>query len=66
MLLREYRTLAHLSQAELAAKAGVSERSVIRWEQGGSLNMRSLMKLAKALDINPGDLLDRDRGTEAV
>lgn len=55
--LKKYRELAGVSQSELAAAAGVSERSVIRWEQGESLTMNNLLKLAKALNVTPNDLL---------
>ena len=58
--LRKIRELAKMSQSELASKAGVSERSVIRWEQGESLTMKNMLKLATALGVTPNDLLGVD------
>ena len=63
--LRKIRELAKMSQSELASKAGVSERSVIRWEQGESLTMKNMLKLATALGVTPNELLGVEEGKEA-
>lgn len=64
--LRKMRVLAKMSQSELASKVGVSERSVIRWEQGESLTMKNMLKLATALGVTPNELLGVDGKTELV
>lgn len=55
--LKKMREIAKMSQSELAVKAGVSERSVIRWERGESLTTKNLQKLAAALNVTPNELL---------
>ena len=62
--LREFREKAGISQLELSKMAGVSERSVIRWEQGESINMDNLLKLAAALNVTPNELLGVGEGGE--
>lgn len=62
--LREFREKAGFSQLELSKMAGVSERSVIRWEQGESINMDNLLKLAAALNVTPNELLGVETGGE--
>jgi transcriptional regulator with XRE-family HTH domain len=49
---------AKLTREQLAKKAGVGLSTVQRLERGwGELNTRSLKRLAKALNVPPGDLL---------
>ena len=62
--LKKMREIAKMSQSELAVKAGVSERSVIRWERGESLTTKNLQKLAAALNVTPNELLGVEDGTE--
>ena len=62
--LREFREKAGISQVELSKLTGVSERSVIRWEQGESINMDNLLKLAAALNVTPNELLGVGTGGE--
>ena len=60
--LKELREKAGFSQLRLSELAGVSERSVIRWEQGESINMDNLLKLAAALGVTPNELLGVSEG----
>jgi transcriptional regulator with XRE-family HTH domain len=56
--LRELRTLAFLSQEELAQRAGVSESTVKLIERGVvSPHLRTVRKLAEALGVHPRELL---------
>ncbi|GAB3905156.1 hypothetical protein GCM10029964_099990 [Kibdelosporangium lantanae] len=54
-VLRDLRTQANLTQAELAARAGLSERSVGRLEREPRAvpRMSTVQLLAKALDLTP-------------
>jgi len=54
--LRGQRLLAALSQADLAARAGVSPVTVMRGEQGKAIRPSSVRKLARALKLRPRDL----------
>jgi transcriptional regulator with XRE-family HTH domain len=55
--LKSERTAKNLSQAELSAMTGISERSISTYEQTDTLPRRSnLVKLAQALDIPPDSL----------
>jgi len=56
--LRRLRTLAALSQGELAARAGVQRQTIIRLEQGGEAEMPTVRKLATALDVQPRELIE--------
>lgn len=61
VLLRQRRGAAGLNQIELADAAGVSRSSIISWEQGASTpSIVSLYKLAKALEIEPYQLLPKE------
>ena len=56
--LREARTRELLTQQELADKAGVGVATVIRIERNQvEPQFRNIRKLARALDMNPRDLL---------
>ena len=56
--LREARTRQLLTQQELADKAGVGVATVIRIERNQvEPQFRNIRKLARALDMNPRDLL---------
>lgn len=49
---KEYRIQYPLTQKELAAKAGISERSITRFENGGDINLSNFIKLLDALDLS--------------
>jgi tetratricopeptide (TPR) repeat protein/DNA-binding XRE family transcriptional regulator len=58
MLLRSWRERAHLTQEELADRAGLNVRTIRRWESNGALRRpqsTSLRQLAAALDLTPRD-----------
>jgi len=46
---RDKRLQLAFTQAELATRAGLSQRTVRNFENGGALNVRSLMKLMRAI-----------------
>ena len=52
-----------MSQKDLAKKAGVSRSTVQIAESGRSVGFDNILKIAKALDIDPADLFltDEDR-----
>lgn len=55
--LRHYRTLRGLSQQALAYKASVGKKTIARAEQGSTTpNSATVIKLAKALEVNPDQL----------
>lgn len=63
--LKNYRTAAQMTQAELARKVGVKQPTYQRWETGMMpIPDDKLKKLAKALDVDPEALLGR-RAVEA-
>lgn len=49
--LERYRLNANLTQEALAAEAGVSLRTVIRLEQGESVQLSTLIRVLRALDL---------------
>jgi transcriptional regulator with XRE-family HTH domain len=56
--VRETRTRRLLTQEELAEKAGVSPSTVVNIERDNrEPHFRTIRKLAKALDVNPTELL---------
>ncbi len=56
--LREIRTKRLLTQDELAEKAGVSQSTIANIERNNAEpQFRTIRKLAKALDIDPTELL---------
>ncbi len=58
MLLRSWRERAHLTQEELADRAGLNVRTIRRWESNGVLRRpqsTSLRQLAAALDLTSRD-----------
>ena len=57
--LKRERTLAALTQAELANKAGLTTAAVARVERDGAETRPStLRKLTKALNVQPRDLIE--------
>lgn len=58
MRLKELRTLNALTQNELAKKAGVTQETVSRIENGHNEPMaKTIRKLAAALDVLPREVL---------
>ena len=56
--LKEIRTRRLLTQEELAEKAGVSAATVVNVERNNQEpHFRTIRKLAKALDVDPTELL---------
>jgi transcriptional regulator with XRE-family HTH domain len=56
--LREIRTRRLLTQEELAERAGVSAGTVVNIERDNrEPHFRTIRKLAKALDVDPTELL---------
>lgn len=59
--LREMRTRQLLTQQELADKSGVGVTTIVRIERNQvEPQFRNIRKLAKALDMNPRDLVGDD------
>jgi transcriptional regulator with XRE-family HTH domain len=56
--LRRLRTLAALSQADLAERAGVQRQTINRLEHGGDAQPSTVRKLAAALNCRPRDLIE--------
>lgn len=58
LLLAELRTQKALSQRQLAAKLGVTQGSVNKWENGHCFpSLPVFTQLCKALQCTPNDLL---------
>lgn len=55
--LRQLRTDRALTQAELAAKANVPRSTIGLLEAGKEARMPTLAKLAKALGVDPAELM---------
>ena len=51
-LLKFFRDSAKMSQADLAAKMGVTGATVCRWEKEGISDYDTLLKLARVLEIS--------------
>lgn len=58
-ILRRYRDAAGLSQQQLADRVGIGKSYISALELGyRAPNLNLLVKLAQALDVNPGELVD--------
>lgn len=65
--LREVREERGLSQAQLAARAGLQPAAVSHFETGGRKpSFENLVKLAEALSVTTDYLLGRERAAEAA
>ena len=61
-LLRDLRKEKNLTQAELAEKLGVSNRSISRWENGTTMpDFDLLIELADFYGVDVRDILDGER-----
>ncbi|MBR3967753.1 MAG: helix-turn-helix transcriptional regulator [Clostridia bacterium] len=59
--VRQARIALDLSQTELAAKTGISERSLYTYEQMGTMpRMGNVKKIAEALCVSVGYLMDEE------
>jgi transcriptional regulator with XRE-family HTH domain len=55
--LREFRRQRVLTITDLAEKAGVSKNTVSKAENGGSVYPSTIRKLARALGVEPRELI---------
>ncbi len=55
--LREYRTAANITKAELAAKAGLTERTIENMEKPKGCTLNNAKRIAKALKMDLNKLL---------
>ena len=62
--LRYWRERRFLTQEQLAERAGVTSATISRLEQGQSARLTTLVKLAKALEIEPGALVEDTADTK--
>lgn len=52
--IRNYRYDKHITQCELARRAGVSQRDISFWESGrGDPKLSAAVKLARGLEVSP-------------
>jgi transcriptional regulator with XRE-family HTH domain len=59
--LRQVRDRRLLTIRALAERAQVSKTTVVRIEQGCTVRPETVLKLAAALDVEPADLMARER-----
>jgi transcriptional regulator with XRE-family HTH domain len=60
--IRRARTDRGMSQQDLAVAVGIEPETISRTETGASaMSLASLARVAKALEVSLGDLLDADR-----
>ena len=55
-LIRKQRELRKLTQFDLAALAGVGEKTISRLELGKNMKIQTFFTLAKALGVTPNDI----------
>lgn len=55
--LRHWRIQRTLMQRELAERAGIDLRSIQRLEAGGRAGLDTVRQIARALQVEPGDLM---------
>ena len=61
--IRAARRAAGVTQVELAAKLGVNQKDVSRWEQGKQIpSTETLTKLCKFLDVSADNILGLKKG----
>ena len=60
-VVRTLRDLRFMSQEDLAKESGVSESTIRRMEAGGMSSHRgNVKKIAAALDVTPGEIVEFD------
>ena len=65
--IREFRTMKNMSQAELAFKANTEPSTISRWETDkGKPSASSLRKLANALEVSIGSIIEDDESYEEL
>ncbi len=65
--IKQYRIAKGMTQQDLESKSGVSTRSIVRLEQGNSVQLESLVKILMALDLAENfDMLIPDQRKKAV
>ena len=63
--IKQARIALNLSQSELAAKTGISERSLYTYEQTGTMpRSGNMKKIADALNVSVSYLLDEDEANQ--
>lgn len=55
--IRAAREAVNMTQRQLADKMGVDQARISDWEKGQDMTVSSLVKLAAALGVDPGELL---------
>ncbi len=55
-----------MSQDKLAKKAGVSRSTIQAIEGGKSIGLDKLLRIAKALEVNPADLLLSEKDKKEI
>jgi transcriptional regulator with XRE-family HTH domain len=60
--LKPVRERRLLTQVELAEKAGVSRVAISRIESGGHARISTVRRLAEALNVEPEELIEQERG----
>ena len=64
--IKEFREAANLTQAQIAKAAGVTIGAVSQWECGRcNPSAVALLRISRAFNCNPEDLLDTEVSTES-
>jgi len=64
--IRRLRTESGMSQKELAKKAKVGNSAIQATEAGKEISLTNLIKIAKALGVEPPDLFITDKDREEI
>lgn len=59
--LKRLRIRAAISQRELAKVSGVAASTIARIERGEEAHLKTVRNLAKALGVQPADLMELDK-----
>lgn len=65
-IIREYRKMAHLTQAELGERVFKSAQVISNWERGYTtgITAEDMKNLSNVLNIPPARLLEKETGNE--